>query len=88
MTKTDFERYAALWVEANEAGDGFPVGLEDDNIFAAIRRDGDTITGAHPYQLRDDEPSRCRDFLAIATRADGSQYVVQDCNGPWGVELD
>lgn len=88
MTNSDFDRYAAIWAEGNEAGDGFPVGLEWDNIFRAIQRDGDTITDAFPYQLRDDEPSRYRDFLAIATRADGSKYIVRDCNGPWGVELD
>ena len=88
MTKSDFERYAAIWAAGNEAGDGFPVGLESDNMFTAVRRDGDTITGAYPYHRTDDESTSGGDNLIIATRADGSQYIVMDCNGPWGVELD
>lgn len=86
--KAEYLDFLAAWHRGNDNGDGFPVGLENDNIFAAIRRDGDRITAAYPCELRDNESSRYREFLALATRPDGSQYIVCDSSGPWGVEFD
>jgi len=87
MTREEYAEYLMYWHRGNDNGEGFPVGEETDNIFRAIHRDGHRIEDAYPYHLRDDESSRHREFLAIARRPDGTEYVVCDASGPWAVEL-
>lgn len=87
MTREEYTEYLTYWRRGNDNGDGFPVGEENDNIFRAIRREGHRIEDAYPYQLGDEDSTRHREFLAIASRPDGTEYIVCDTSGPWGVNL-
>lgn len=89
MTRSEYQNFLASWYRGTDTGDGFPVGGDDneDNLFCAIEADGDTVAAAYPYRAPAADSTRYRFFLAIATRPDGSQYVVCDSNGPVGVNL-
>jgi len=89
MTRTEYQDYLAAWYRGTDNGNGFPVGGDDviDNLFTAIEAEGDTITAAYPYRAPAADSTRYRFFLAIATRPNGSQYVVCDSHGPVGVNL-
>lgn len=88
MTREEYAEYLMYWRRGNDNGDGFPVGNDDeDNIFEAIIQDGHTIEAAFPYQAAAAESTAHRSFLAVASRSDGSLYVVCDSHGAWGVNL-
>jgi len=88
LTTTEYQACLAAWYRGNDNGDGFHVGSDDaDNLFSAIEEDGDTVTAAYPYRASAADSTRYGYFLAVATRPNGSQYVVCDSHGPVGVNL-
>lgn len=87
MTFLEKQVYSLIWDAGNEAGEGFPVGEPGDNIFRAIEAAGDEVTGGYPY-IDHDADTRTGFFMAVATRPDGSEYVVYDVHGPWAVNVE
>lgn len=74
ITTAEYNNLMATWRKANDNGEGFAVGGDNDTLTDAILREGDTVDAVGQS-------------LAIGKRVDGTRYIVCNSNGPWAVAL-
>ena len=68
--------YDRQWAQGNNAGDGYAVGDEEDDINDLADEVGGALIQASPGH-----------GVAVYRRDDGSLVAVGDAYGPWAVDL-
>tara|TARA_Y100000310_G_scaffold51604_1_gene47526 strand:+ start:635 stop:928 length:294 start_codon:yes stop_codon:yes gene_type:complete len=89
ITQSEMDDYLAAWHAGNDAGHGYPIGLEEHTPAEAVAWE------AKERHYDSGRPSADTSVLLCATMEggavlasiDGRLVVVADANGPWAVAV-